>query len=451
MKKILLPIFIFAVLFASFAFNFWGASNFETFRDFQLDSESLTKQTVICEKVHRYSLHSGFLVSDLTGGILENCDLTKVYPYISQVGLQAKVLSFFAPPNPAELGKYFNLATIFFAAATAVVLTVFLVVVSYEFGTVATIAATFLLSFSPPLVNFARNLFWVIFLTLAPFVFAFTSYPFFKRRKKLWWFYSTLGVLVALKALNGYDHLSNVILSGFAPVLYFELREETPVKKMIWSFLKTIAAGVGGFLVAFLLHLSILANYFGSWAEGFRRIGERVAFRLWVNNDVFGPVLGNFRDTYPNVFAQLDYWLGFLGKSMEGLHSSLAAAMISFLHYLLAPVVNIPVFFKYPYDVLVGSGLSATLVIGIVLLWWGKSGRMHLPKLRALFGATVFSLLASLSLWVTNYGYMVHHPHINTIVFFIPFLLFGYTLIGVAICGLPEGRGLSRRKAHTRI
>uniref|UniRef100_A0A831Z1H4 Glycosyltransferase RgtA/B/C/D-like domain-containing protein n=1 Tax=candidate division WWE3 bacterium TaxID=2053526 RepID=A0A831Z1H4_UNCKA len=433
----------FLILLASFAFNLFGASTPETFRDFQLDSESIVKSTVICEVVNGRPVFKGLLVFVPDSTYWGSCNPEKIKPYASQFGLQAKAISIFAPNNLSDLSRYFNLITVVFAALTAAIFALFLWAVRREWGTATALVTTFLLAMSPFLVNFARNLFWSTFLLFAPFVLGFAFYPWFKEKKHLLWFYLAFGLLIALKSATGYEYLSSVVLSGFVPVLYFELKEKSPIAKLVKKFFVIVAFSAGGFGVALAAHVAVLASYLGSFSAVFQSVVDRAAIRmigLAGNLDWPSYVLELFKGTYPRVFDQIEYWLGFLGKTGESLHSGVSMGMISLLHYLLSPALTMPIYLKYPFDILVGSVLFMILLVGIILWRLSLLSGFRQPRVRALIAAVGFAFLASFSWAVVGYSHMLAHPHINTIIFFIPFFPMAYVAIGLWLTG-----GLSRK------
>lgn len=435
----------FLVLFASFGFNLFGASTPEDFRDFQLDSESIVKSTIICEVANGGPAFGGLLVFIPDSTYWGSCNPDKIQPYASQLGLQAKAISIFAPNNLSDLSRYFNLVTVVFAALTAAVFTLFLHAVRREWGTATALVTALLLVMSRFLVNFARNLFWTTFLFFAPFAFAFAFYPWFKQKKHLPWFYLIFGLLIALKSATGYEYLSSVVLSGFVPVLYFELKEKSSIANLTKKFLAIIASAVGGVGVALVAHVTALASYSGSFADGFQLALDRALIRtvgFAGNIDWPSYVLELFKGTYPQVFVQIEYWIGFLDKTVEIFHSGISMAIISTLHYLLSPALTIPIYLKYPFDILVGSILFMILLAIVILGRWILLKKSRQSKTRALIAAVGFAFLASFSWAVVGYSHMLAHPHINTIIFFVPFLPMVYVVIGLWVTGglSKEGR-----------
>jgi hypothetical protein len=126
LKETTLIIFSFSVLFASFGFNFFGAATPDAFQYLLFGDEQIIKDTVICEVLNGKPKFGGVLVYTPDLAYWGSCNPTKVQPYISQLGLQAKIIGLFAPRNVIQLDSYFRLLNLIFSALTAAIFCLFL-------------------------------------------------------------------------------------------------------------------------------------------------------------------------------------------------------------------------------------------------------------------------------------------------------------------------------------
>jgi hypothetical protein len=291
-----------------------------------------------------------------------------------------------------------------------------------------------LLSLSPSLVFFAHNLFYSTFLFFLPFAFAF--YPYFRTKGHLVWFYFILGSLVALKSATGYEYNTSLILSSFVPVLYYELKEKSSFIKLLWKFIATVASSYLGFVVVMLTHFSVLSSFLGSPILAYKKILNRIVERTFgfaTNVDWPQYVQDLFHQNYPQAYSQINSWLEFWGTNIQNLPTGLVSSM----HYLVTLAVTIPGFSQYPYNIFLGSVLSVILLVVIVLgIQFFMIGFAQ-AKSRVFISA--FAFFASLSWAIFGYSHMIAHPHINTIIFLIPFLPMAYLTLGVCLA-----QGLSK-------
>ena len=225
-KSILFFSVVWVVLFLSFFGNVFGVGLWrEWFDGFQRDSSAIIEKTARCKEKSGYS---GPLIvtknEDYNSVMMaEDCDASLLKPYASQYGLQARIITALAPKDNAKLPSYFKKVNVVLSVVMAALMALVALRVRKLFGLVAAVVFATLIAFSPWIVGYAQNMYWIEPLMFAPFVFAFLCYSYCKLSKKLWLFYLGEAILLFLKLLSGYEYISTIAISVLVPIIFFEL------------------------------------------------------------------------------------------------------------------------------------------------------------------------------------------------------------------------------------
>jgi len=201
-------------------------------------------------------------------------------PYTSQVGLQGFVISLLPKLTglPARVAN--GLFRGLFSLLLALLLAGYGYVVGRQFGWITAALVAFYIVASYWIVSFGKNLYWAIFLHFAPLLVSWLVYPQVARGKlKERYFYGLMALLVFLKALNGYEFITNVILGATVPVVYYEALAQPEFRLAFRRTARIVAwttlAGIGGFLAAVALHSLQLLWFFGNIAPLLDRLSVR--------------------------------------------------------------------------------------------------------------------------------------------------------------------------------
>lgn len=426
------------LLFLSFFLNIFGVGySQDWFAQYQTDSKQIVEKTAQCKE----NINLGPLfpanqdqytkLMSVDGG----CSSSDFQPYFSQFGLQSRVFSFFAPSNDESLSKYFNYIEAVLALVTTAVFVLFLWKVRQLFGLRVASIVLGLLCISIWVVAFARNTYWISFLLFLPFVFSFVTYQWFRDKKKLPYFYLSLGVLFLLKFLNGYEYASTLVVSAFVPVLFYEIYSYKLDKlRLLWKKAALILlAGLIGLITAISINVISLNAYTHSTQESIKKVISRAEIRAGGDGLSFAQphVLYGFEATNPELYASIDRFYD-LDALKEGNAHPLKYAILSVFSYLMLPVISLPVVFAEPIGSIAQSFIVIVLIVYACLSILKK--RPQFKKVsRALFWSFTVALAGSISWLLLMPAHMYPHVHINGILFYMPTLLIGYVIVGLTI------------------
>lgn len=418
---------IWLILFLSYFGNIfsvgYGDGWFDNYEEY---SASIIKKTAECKGEFDYT---GPLVpkgnSDFTA-VMESghCDTRKVQPYGSQYGLQARVIAFFAPTNDSLLPSYFKKVEIILAFLTSILLALFIAKIWNIYGRYVGIVVTALLSLSPWVAGYARNLYWVAFLMFLPFILTFLLYPRLKAKKTKAVFYALVTIIIFLKCLDGYEHITTIGLSVFAAVAYWEAVLRKRALKSLWKQL-LLAVGITtvALFSAITANVISLQSYYGSWSKAEDVVLSRADDRATGLKKVEPNVILGFEVTDQHTYAMIERFYN-LDVLKSGQGNPLKYAALSALNYALLPAVSLPISLAPTLQELIQSMLTVSIIGFLCLKRIGTQAR-------GLIEMYWVGLLGVLSWLVLMPGHAYPHAHLNGIIFYIPFLLASFIAIGI--------------------
>lgn len=416
------------VLFASFAFNLFGVGDSEKwFFEFQKDSSFLVEKVSLCKGEQHY--YAGILnYSSLETRGSTSCKEQDNVPYAPQFGLQARVISLFSPADKEKLRHYFSLVTVILAGMSALIMALIVVRTRKLFGTVAATVLIIGACLSPWLAAYSHNMYWVFVTVIAPFAFVYCCYPWFKARKMLWMMHVVIFLLILLRLLNGYEHVTTVVISVMAAFTIYEYRGVRKASNKL--FVNSIVVGCVAalaFMCALGLNVVGLNEYYKSPERSIEAIQNRADARGSGKITNLQPdVITGLKYTLPEVYQVLDYYAG-ISRFSDGKAHPVYYATLSVLNYSLLPAINYPL----RSNSLIWTVLQSIVffaVIGFVV----SIKVAHQKKQRdySLVAAMFVSLMGAISWLVLMPGHAYPHAHLNAIVFYIPFLILCYIAIG---------------------
>jgi hypothetical protein len=396
------------------------------FVGFQRDSASIVEKTAECKDVLDYNQPlipaKGYdYISTMESG---NCEKQKVQPYASQYGLQARVIAFFAPNNDAELPSYFKKVEFILASVIALVLAIFVAKIYRMYGTITAVVLTSLLALSPWIAGYARNMYWIAFLMFLPFVLSFIIYPYLSTVRKKALFFTVIGVLIFLKSLDGYEHITTVGISVFAAVAYWEIVKHSKRLQDLWPQLVIIGmTTVAALALAIAVNIIDLHSYFHSWDKASHAVLSRAGDRATGIKAVQPNVIGGFEVTDQEIYKFVDKFYD-LDQLKSGDGHPLKYALISALNYMTLPAVSLPISLAQPLQAILQS-IAAVAVFGYVCI--RKIGRVN-KGLREMY---IIGVVGAASWLVLMPAHAYPHAHLNGIIFYIPLLIVCYVAIGI--------------------
>ena len=442
-KSILFFGVVWGVLFLSFFGNIFGVGLWrEWFDGFQRDSSAIVEKTARCKEKSGYSgplivaKNEDYNSVMTTGG----CDASLLKPYASQYGLQARIITALAPNDSAKLPVYFKKVNVVLSAAMAALMALVTLRVRKLFGLVAAAVFATLVAFSPWIVGYAQNMYWIEPLMFAPFAFAFLSYSYCKSSKKMWLFYLGETILLFLKLLGGYEYISTIAISVFVPIIFFELVNNKQKIIKLWKHaVMTGVVVVIAFVGAYVTNFMALADYYHSSDTALKMINERASERgLSGIRKMRTHAVGNLKTLLPESYEFANRFIN-MEELAEDKGSTYQYLAINAGKYVLLPALSLPLSIKGVFGEIVQSILIWVLV-GYLVLFYLKRRHPSFKYYRSFLWSLHISLAGALSWLILMPGHALPHAHINGIVFYMPLLLFVYMVVGLYIGNIVKKR-----------
>jgi hypothetical protein len=442
-KSILFFGVVWGVLFLSFFGNIFGVGLWrEWFDGFQRDSSAIVEKTARCKEKSGYSgplivaKNEDYNSVMTTGG----CDASLLKPYASQYGLQARIITALAPNDSAKLPVYFKKVNVVLSAAMAALMALVTLRVRKLFGLVAAAVFATLVAFSPWIVGYAQNMYWIEPLMFAPFAFAFLSYSYCKSSKKMWLFYLGETILLFLKLLGGYEYISTIAISVFVPIIFFELVNNKQKIIKLWKHaVMTGVVVVIAFVGAYVTNFMALADYYHSSDTALKMINERASERgLSGIRKMRTHAVGNLKMLLPESYKFVNRFIN-MDELAEDRGSTYQYLAINAGNYVLLPTLSLPLSIKGVFGEIVQSILVWVLV-GYLVLFYLKRRHPSFKYYRSFLWSLHISLAGALSWLILMPGHALPHAHINGIVFYMPLLLFVYMVVGLYIGNIVKKR-----------
>lgn len=442
-KSILFFGVVWGVLFLSFFGNIFGVGLWrEWFDGFQRDSSAIVEKTARCKEKFGYSgplivaKNEDYNSVMTTGG----CDASLLKPYASQYGLQARIITALAPKDSTKLPVYFKKVNVALAAAMAALMALVALRVRKLFGFVAAAVFATLVAFSPWIVGYAQNMYWIEPLMFAPFVFAFLCYSYCKSSKRLWLFYLGEAILLFLKLLGGYEYISTIAISVFVPIIFFELVNNKQKVISLWKHaVMTCVVVVVAFVGAYVTNFMALSDYYHSSDTALKMINERASERgLSGIRKMRTHAVGNLKMLLPESYKFVNRFIN-MDELAEDRGSTYQYLAINAGNYVLLPTLSLPLSIKGVFGEIVQSILVWVLV-GYLVLFYLKRRHPSFKYYRSFLWSLHISLAGALSWLILMPGHALPHAHINGIVFYMPLLLFVYMVVGLYIGNIVKKR-----------
>jgi len=424
----------FVALILSFNLNIFGLGHINNWFDsFERFSESIVYKTMECEgAVEGYG---GLITTKDRENFNKHmynpgCGEPVYKPYVSQYGLQGRVFVALKPSGISE-GLYIKAVEVLLTILMALAIMLLIRQFVREFGITAATATYVLLLLSPWIAGYARNLYWVAFTLILPFLISFTLYEKLKKAKRLPIFYSLLFGVFLLKFLNGYEFASTILISAFIPIVYFELKDKHISILSLWKpAIVVLLAGCLALAVAITANAAGLRAYTQSWGEAFGLVAGRAEDRSNLNTYKKFVVHGLKRQT-PAAHAMTERFYN-VDQLRDGGGSTLKYILISGISYMMLPAITLPFVLHEPLGTIVQSLLMA-IIISSICLWQlrRQAKAKQLKKIRAISWCFWLGLAGGFSWLLLMPGHAFVHAHINAIVFYIPFLFFAYVAMGL--------------------
>lgn len=321
------------------------------------------------------------------------------YAYKSQSGGQAITLALLAELLPVDNLHKLAVFRLLNAILVAGVFILFAMWVSRNHGFIASIVTLVCVLFSPWLNMYAHSLWWVLWNFYLPMiaVLLVCERDYNAKRSVLTYrllIFAFLGMFLKCW-FTGFEFITTTLVAAFVPFIYYSYLSSSKISKFILSGL---AIGVS-MMLGVLLQMGILIlqveAYTGVAGSGLQHIV--ISFTKRTSTEVVD-LLDVIVTYFQNDFLQL----GFLSNQNSFYFGVLLLILICIAFYLLKA---------------------------------GANDR----KLQALIVSFFFSFLAPFSWLIIFKQHAWIHQHMDYIVWYIPTLLYGYTILGVGLDKLIVG------------
>ena len=316
-------------------------------------------------------------------------------PYKTQPGGQAWIYSLLDTVLPINSSLKLHLFRIITVCLTSLVFVLFTKWVNKNFGFIACLATFILLFLSPWFFRLAYNLWWALWSFYIPFI---VLTLFLQKTNKLnLKFYLLVALTLFAKFIfTGAEFISTTLVMSICPIIFFLIYRSYSLKDSFICLFKSSFAALFGVLMGFIVLVIQIRILDGNWMAGIEHIihsfTKRSIYseRLVVDIHIIDMIIFYFKG---------DFWY----------------------HYLFP---NFKVYYLVPFVIISSCSF-------ILLFKFKKSP--NYKKIKALTITCFISILSMLS-WIvlfTEHAYS-HYP-IDFITWYMPYMLYGYAIIGVFI------------------
>ena len=426
------------LLFFGFYSNCWRAAEQQMFLDFQRSAESLVVGRLVKSRQDGIFSASGLTGAGITNNIHQNWispkEINHQYttylnglkfdaysPYLSQIGGQAilfSVLDLSMQLSPKKSLTLFYILTSFLSASALALIVLWFYL---EFGLCTSIFVLCAMIFSESMTLFGRNLWWCIYAFYLPMI----AVMYYFRYTPIHRSFAIFGVIVFVAVftkcfINGYEYISTTLLMMLAPFVFYSVLYRLGT----FRFLKGVLVSGFSSCLAIFFSLIVLSFQIGFIKEGVADGFEHVL--LSFEKRTHGKL-----DNLPDSMKTTPIAMSLKADTIDVVTVYLKTTFLDINNYLTISnsfVSNVLLKLRYVTLVFI------FFVTSVFILYLGKrcTSVMVQHKNIALIVATWFSILAPLSWFTIFKAHSFIHPHLNYVVWQMPFSLYGFAVCGVA-------------------
>jgi len=390
---IAVSIILFVLLCCNYRLNCFHIVDQEWFDTWQEDSEWLVQQRMIDDDSYGFSHNYGLL------GEYPSTSAPYEYnpnhaAYTGQIGLQGFLFGAIYRIFHSINFSYWVETIIFVVTAFAILYWLY-----KEFGLIAASGAYIILFFSRWLIVSVRNLYWVIWTLILPFVIMlfFLRHEEQKKQYRRGLILFLLFICIFLRSGCGYEFISVAMINMEVPVFYYAIKNRWKLKDTLLRLIQYGLTALGGFFTAIFVCLTQVYFYSGhSWKTAIDILFKRVAYRtgLGATGKNFGEIISN------------------------SLHASKFSVLTSYF------TMGEPLLFNWRMNLIIFLIIIAVALTFILVDNIPEFG----TKRTSLIGFDAMILVAflgPLSWFVLASGHSYIHTHICYILWSLPFLILG--------------------------
>lgn len=425
----------FVILALGFSCNFWHVSPEDKFRHFDDYSESLS-----LGRIHRAS-HDGLFSHGALPGVNyesnkypENSDyLFEAYSlqegyyvndsipdsyflYMTQTGGHLTFFSIVHKILPFDNRVNFHIIHTVNAILSALCFVLILGWAYRNFGLIASSVMLLLITLSPWLTYYGYSLWWGLWCIYVPFVATLLVLERNHKKKMkpgIIIFYIALSVFIKCM-LNGFEVITTSLVALVCPIVYYFFLEKRRFMDFVFFSAKVTLFSALAAVLEMLLLITQIRAVKGSFAAGVNHIISSYQKRTAITDDSAYVYFASPFNLLRKYFKGNAFEWGFLSEGAK------------------------PFWFIGLFAVM---GLAGTLVY-----WLGKKLSEPLRRRNlALLLTFTFSILAPLSWLIIFRQHSANHFHLDYIVWYVPFALFGFLIIGECISLLLYRMGIGTK------
>jgi len=408
----------------NFKTNIFSSAADSFFDYFQTDGESLVLGRLLLTEKKGLTEHAAFLgwthpepdVQNKYGFQYEayhnGLPIANYEGYYSQPGMQAFLFGIIC--KLTGWSGYEALDTLRWVVSffTAFAFVLFLYWVLLNWGLATATLTFFCLIFSQWITVYGRNLFWVLSAFYIPFLTALCWLHRGEQKSKhpLLFTFLLMFISVFIKfLLTGFEYMTTVMVMAVIPWVFYAIDRQWDVKKTVRSAM----AACGGVLTAVLSGVVWLSAQYAALTGSFRQGLENI---FWS----FGKRAHGLSEyVYEPVYEQ-----SIQSNQWEVLLRYLNDHAFHVLHWFDNPAWQHVCVINFTFCIIF------FIVISIVTLFVKsiRRDKAFYIRQKALIATLWASLLAPLSWFIIFKGHSAIHTHMNPIVWYMPFMLFGFIL-----------------------
>lgn len=453
LNTVLLTFAVFLSAYLSYNLNFFKAAPDEWFTNHQIDSEQLVldgllngssgDQGVVLGRYSRPDIENQYR---LARELYNSNDMSGDFkPYKSQFGLQVKALHTLRRIGVTDIKSFHSII----AGLMSIIVAAMFWFLNRSFSPILAICFASVYIFSPWVVVFARNLYWVSFTWFLPMIVTMAlSERVFKNVTLHSTMFVALTVVYTIKLLCGYEYVTTIFLASCVPIVLFGGNIKSRARTILKQLLLNFAALLLGFSLAILVHSSSIS---ASGEPGLSHIVLIAKKRLYDNNpaETARAVCGGDVDCERTLVDSLESnpfkvtagyfsvpnfipWISAYQpeqRNIDSLKAFRENITIDNLHrlYKTIGIFGIADAGLYAVFTIVSSFGFIVFIFSVFLL---------LPLFDRLMKAViVLSFLAPVSWFFAAKGHSYFHYHMNFVLWYMPFVPISF----LAIAGIVNG------------
>lgn len=404
----------FLILTAIFFTNLFGILN-ANFGEFQKDSES-----IVIGKLAVSQREGIFYESGLTGtyGSLLTTNQYDIYTnnkavkkenyttYLSQIGGQGIFFSFIDKLSPLSNENNLKLFYLITAGLTSLIFTLFLKWVVQQFGLVTSIITLLLIISSYWIIIFSKNIWWSLWSFYLPFILILRYFE--KNRTSKISFIKigviSSGLLFVKCFFTGYEYITTTLIMFMMPIIFYSLSDNWSLLKFLKIAFSAAFGAIIGIIISILVLLFQLSHLNSQKINGWNYLLETFTRRSYDKpNKYLDPVYNQSMKS--SIWEVLKIYFNGNQFVFKSHNFNLS---ISFFQCICVLIIA-TLFIVLKYNTKKNIALTITLWV---------------------------SILAPLSWFVIFKSHSFIHTHMNFIVWYMPFMLFGFVLIGNCVSQL---------------